>query len=123
MYNYWLVGATRGPVDRTNEFTESGYWELEPEGRMNTTNQNSFLQIRVNDRIAIKTLNGRSNRNMTIKAVGIITAVDTEPTRLSVSWHRTNLNRVVALKGCMRAIQKRYDTDANTAWLNEVFRI
>ena len=62
---YWIVGASREGVSRTDEFTGGGFWELAQEGRMNPRNQATFLQMRVNDRIAIKALNGTAKGNKT----------------------------------------------------------
>ena len=95
---------------------------MEPEGRNNPRYMGSFHRMQVNDRIAIKSNNGVNN-GITIKAVGIITGVDTELTRVSVSWLNTGLNRVVGLSGCLKAIQKVIETNNNALWLNEVFRI
>jgi hypothetical protein len=117
-----MVGASRAGLSRISEFIEGGFWELDIEGRNNTRYLKYFNQIQVNNRIAIKTNNGFNN-GITIKAVGIITGVDVELTRVSVDWLNTGLNRKVDLKGCMKAIQQVSETADNALWLNEVFRI
>jgi hypothetical protein len=117
-----MVGASRSGESRITEFTEGCFWELDTEGRNNPRYMSSFYRIQLKDRIAIKSNNGVNN-GITIKAVGIITGVDTELTRVSVNWLNTGSNRVVGLNGCLKAIQKVNENAANVLWFNEVFRI
>ena len=96
--NYWLVGAywdDQDPADQTERFLAEGVWENAYDNRQ----ARDVLDMRVNDRIAIKAASTQrkglpfDNRNRTvsrlvIKAIGTIVANRNDGRTVEVEWDR-----------------------------------
>ncbi len=94
--NYWLVSAywdDKDPADQTSRFLEEGIWENGSQSRLST----DVFAMRVNDRIAIKTVSTQRKdlpfdaRNITvsrmsIKAIGTIVANRNDGRTVEVEW-------------------------------------
>ena len=94
--NYWLVGAVGDdldPGDQTARFIEEGIWENGNQSRITT----DVFAMRVNDKIAIKTVSTQRKglpfdaRNqtiprMSIKAIGTIVANRNDGKTVEVEW-------------------------------------
>ncbi len=116
--NYWLVGAIwNNTEDKKDEFFKRGYWEM----GWNDDDQPSLAskkkQIKVGDRIAIKSMRGQGQSTITIRAIGIVKDVDTD--RIYINWILTDLNREVDSKGAFSTIHGPYSI--NDEWTCRVF--
>jgi 5-methylcytosine-specific restriction protein B len=94
--NYWFAGAywdDRNPPDQTDRFLDEGIWE----NQYNNRYINEVLSMRVNDRIALKSVStqrrdlpfdGRNKTvaRMTIKAIGTIVANREDGKTVEVEW-------------------------------------
>jgi hypothetical protein len=123
--NYWLVGATWGGVDeKYHDFIAHGYWESGYEKDQKPEQDERFGKMRPGDRIAIKRSLGPSNSDIVIRAIGIISEVDTYARRVYVKWLVRGLSRQVPSKGAYQTIHGPYNRDENDVnWLNSVFSI
>jgi len=94
--NYWLVSAfwdDRDPADQTERFLAEGIWENGYQDRY----LNEVFSMRVNDRIALKSVStqrkelpfdarGQTISRMTIKAIGTIVANRADGRTVEVEW-------------------------------------
>ncbi|RNC64791.1 MAG: hypothetical protein ED859_18165 [Desulfuromonadales bacterium] len=122
-YQFWTVGAGWTTHDMFETFTSQGYWELNYTGRDKNLYVRRVNQMRPDDRIAIKALSGPGSARMRVRAIGIITSVDTEHMRVTVNWLKTDLDREVPLNGCMKAVDGPFTLTNKEPWLGKVFRI
>ncbi len=120
---YWIVGAMWGgnsDNDALRDFLMRGYWYCWPIDQLRDNSphtgnsvgaqQNRFLQIQEEDRIAIKKMDITS-QEMEIRAIGIVKDVDHREWRIYVNWLPLELNRRVELKGCTASIHGPYQND------------
>lgn len=122
-HQFWTVGAGWTTQDMFDTFTSQGYWELNYTGRDKNLYVRRVNQMRPDDRIAIKALSGPGSAKMRIRAIGVITSVDTEQMRVTVNWLKTDLDREVPLNGCMKAVDGPFTLINKETWLGKVFRI
>lgn len=91
----WLVGTTIGSKDCTDEFIEKGVWESGYKDKF----KNTIKNIKVGDRIAIKSTYTRKNNlpfnannnhvsTMSIKATGIVRKNLQDGKKLEVDWKK-----------------------------------
>lgn len=90
-HQFWTVGAGWTTQDMFDTFTSQGYWELNYTGRDKNLYVRRVNQMRPDDRIAIKALSGPGSAKMRIRAIGVITSVDTEQMRVTVTRSRSGL--------------------------------
>lgn len=123
--NYWLVGALwAGTDEKYHDFIASGYWESGYEKGEQPVQDDRFDQIRVGDRIAIKRSLGGTDSNIVIRAIGVVTELDSYARRVYVKWLVRGLNRKVPSRGAYAAIHGPYkNVDDAAAWVNSVFCI
>ena len=153
--NYWLVGAKLGGQKEVLDiFLKRGYWycwdvseeDLSKEsfkgGNAVSRQLESFKNIEINDRIAVKRLCGQGSKDMRILALGIVKDICQEEHRVYVNWiavsdeiannrNFENLpniyfkERKVDLGGCISSIHGPYtlDSDIDKRWLQEIFFI
>ena len=74
-------------------------------------------QIKKGDRIAIKTMNGKAQKTITIHALGIVKGNDDG--KIYIDWVVTEMKRKVDAKGCFGTIHGPYES--NDEWVKEVF--
>jgi len=123
---YWVVGSTLIGASAKKTFVDRGYWQLGTNSkvRADTLYMERFNQIRVGDRIALKSLAGKGTALIKIHAIGIVKDVAVDERRVYIDWVRTELNRHLALNGCMDAISTPYDLGGKDKdWINDMFRI
>jgi hypothetical protein len=80
-------------------------------------------RMRKGDRIAIKSMLGQSSPDIRIRAIGIITEVDGDDSRVYVNWKLTGMNREVPSKGCYGTVHGPFLVSADEDWIGKVFRI
>jgi len=119
MNNYWVVGATWVGDDQKKKFFQLGYWEMGWDDNDKPTLAEKRDQIRKNDRIAIKRMDGKGQKTVTIHGIGIVRGVDNK--RVHIDWILTDLKRKVPAHGCFGTIHGPYDIDDE--WTNKVFTI
>ena len=115
--NYWLVGTNWAGVDQTEPFVRRGYWEMgyeDDEKPLLTKRRN---QIRIGDRIAIKSMDGHGATTITIKAIGIVK--DIADHKIFIEWKLTDLNRTVPSHGAFATIHGPFSF--SESWIHEVF--
>lgn len=118
MENYWLVGTNWAGNDQTEAFIRGGYWEMgfeEDEEPIVPARRRD--QIKIGDRIAIKSMDGQGATTITIKALGIVT--DIVNNKIYIDWKLTNLNRTVQSHGAFATIHGPYLYSEE--WTREVF--
>ena len=115
--NYWLVGANWSGSDKKETFYLKGVWEM----GWSDNDKPSFTLLRdsisVNDRIAIKSMDGKGSKTITIHATGIVKLV--EDKKVYIDWIQTNINKQVESKGKFSTIHKLDDNHKD--WINEIF--
>ena len=116
--NYWVVGARWKDDNLANDFYKRGYWEMGYDDSDKPNYAKLRNQIKENDRIAIKTMDGKGATTISIKAIGIVK--DIHDGKVFVDWILKNLEeRHVHCKNYFGTIHKA--TDKN--WINEAFRL
>lgn len=121
--NFWIVGANWSGRDMTDTFIKRGYWEMGYDDIDKPEYAKLRSMMKVEDRIAIKSMLGKGARNIRIKAIGIIKDVDKENGRIYVNWILSNLDRNVPAKGCFGTIHRPVTERHTAEWINSVFCI
>ncbi|MFW6242559.1 MAG: hypothetical protein ACOC2W_00200 [bacterium] len=122
--NYWVVGASWDEDDMFDIFITRGYWECGYESGEVLKYDKRLSQINIGDRIAIKSMLGRGESNIKIKALGIIKDVEMGgDKRVYVDWILSDLNRSVSSKGCYGTIHGPFNLKKDPEWLGQVFSI
>lgn len=130
---YWVVGAMWGGTeDVLKTFLLRGYWYCwdiknieEPVlkgtgGNSVQAQRKRFLEIRKDDRIAVKRMLGGGAKEIEIRALGIVEDVDHGEWRVYVRWITDeNFSRKVPLKGCTASIHGPFEP--NDPWVQQVF--
>jgi len=115
--NYWLVGANWAGSDKKENFYLKGIWEM---GWADEDKPN-FSKLRdsilVDDRIAIKSMDGKASKTITIHAIGIVKLV--EEKKVYIEWIQTDINKKVYSKGKFSTIHKL--DSSQREWINEIF--
>jgi len=75
--------------------------------------------ISVNDRIAIKAMDGKGSKTITIHAIGIVKLV--EERKVYIDWIQTNINKKIESKGKFSTIHKLNKNQKE--WINQIFCI
>jgi hypothetical protein len=125
MPQYFVVGAAvgSGRYDKYDSFVSNGDWFFDwPKGK-SPTQEKRLGKIETGDRIAIKRRLGAADKDIQIRATGIVTGIDKADKRhVLVNWTAKGLNRMVRSKGCMATIHGPYLVDGkHGAWLKKVF--
>jgi len=116
--NYWVVGATWKDNNLANDFYKRGYWEMGYDDIDKPNYVKLRNQIKENDRIAIKKMDGQGSNTISIKAIGIVK--DIHDGKVFVDWILKNLKeRHVHSKNYFGTIHKA--TDEN--WIDKTFRL
>jgi len=120
---YFLVGATAYEVDGVKvdcypSFIESGIWEMYYGSGQIPKYDQRIKQIKIGDRLAIKSMAGRGSEHIYIRAIGIVKHI--HATLVVVDWKLTELNRKVESKGCYGTIHGPYLKDN---WIRKVFSL
>lgn len=126
MPNYWVVGAMfGGKEDQYKKFIEQGYWFCwDPKlacRQAPTFVESRFLQIKSDDRIAVKKLLGRGSNEIEIRAIGTVKDVDLKEWRVYVDWTLKDIKRKVPLHGCAASLHGPFRADDE--WVQRVFQI
>lgn len=114
--NYWVVGATWGDDNLAEDFYRRGYWEMGYDDQDKPTYTKRRESIEPNDRIAVKTRDGKGADTISIKAIGIVKEV--ADGRVYIDWILKNMERHVPCKNYFGTIHGPL-TDA--AWKHEAF--
>ena len=126
----WLCGATWGSEDLYDQFIAKDQWILgwtddpPPDGRPGQFNK--ALEVELGDTIVVKRLCGRGGNTMRILARGVVYDTPTIKNGLvccPVIWQSKDLDKVVELHGCVKAINGPYVYGVNASvdkWLNDV---
>lgn len=121
---YWLVGAMfGGSDDNLDTFIKRGYWYCwDPKTSSNVpaTVADSFPNIKIGDRLAVKKMLGQGATSIRIRALGIVTDIDFQEWRVYVQWLITDLARDVPIKGCMGSLHGPFEP---SEWRARVFQI
>jgi hypothetical protein len=144
--NYWIVAAMLGGTkdgDIFDDCIQRGYWycwepnkNSQPEESSKVEEMRSLMRsMRIGDRIAIKKQmgSGENAKNITIRAIGIVKAVDFDEWRVYVDWllpHKLDnspeIGRVVPKKGpgAISSISGPFkNNEINKEWLPAIFCI
>ena len=116
-HNYWLVGANWSGDDQAAAFFLRGYWEMGYEDGEKPILTKRRNQIKIGDRIAIKSMDGYGANTITIKAIGIVKDIAAQ--KIFIDWKITDLNRTVSSHGAFATIHGPYSFSDN--WTQEVF--
>lgn len=126
MSNYWVVGAMfGGKDDQLAKFIKRGYWYCWDPEKVRKRDipkkaQELFPKIHDGDRIAVKKLLGQGSSVMSVRALGLVTAVDHDEWRVYVKWLVTDLQREAPVAGCMGSIHGPFK---DSPWRSSVFSI
>jgi hypothetical protein len=133
MSKYWVVGAMWGGTeDVLGVFLKRGYWycwDPKTSSKPSTNIGNSvkrqrerFLKIQEGDRIAVKKMLGQGSKEIEIRALGIVKAVDATEWRVYVTWVTDeSFSRKVPINGITASVHGPFQN--NDAWVREVFCI
>ena len=120
MTNYWVVGAMWGGHDDQSEvFIRRGYWFLGWSDEEQPVQAGLRDQIKSGDRICIKRMLGQGATEIEIRALGIVTEVDSDDHRIYVDWLIKGLRRKVISRGCFKTIHGPFKE--NDEWVKDVF--
>lgn len=115
--NYWLVGANWAGNDLSETFYRRGCWEMGYDDIDQSHQASKRSQVKIGDRIALKSMNGRGATTITIRAIGIVK--DVADKIIYIDWKITDLKRIVTSHGAFQTIQGPYLSSEN--WTQEVF--
>jgi len=119
---YWVVGANWEGNDQAEDFFRRGYWEL----GWGDSDQPGMAQqrdnIKVGDRVSVKSMRGRGASTITIRGLGIVKDIGPDK-RIYIDWRVTGMDREVPAKGCFASIHGPYSVAADSVWLGQVFRL
>jgi hypothetical protein len=116
-FNYWLVGANWAGDNQAETFFLRGYWEMGYGDEDAPQQANLRDKIKIDDRIAVKSMNGKGATTITIRAIGVVK--DIADKKVYVDWKLKDMNRIVASHGAFRTIQGPYLF--KDQWTQEVF--
>lgn len=120
MTNYWVVGAMWGGHDDQSEvFIRRGYWFLGWSDEDQPAQAALRDQIKSGDRIGIKRMLGQGATEIEIRALGVVTEIDTEDKRIYVDWLVKGIHRKVPSRGCFKSIHGPFQ--ANDEWVKDAF--
>ena len=122
--NYWIVGASYySDGSQYERFYNGGFWMLGWERGDQPFQYNLASKIKNGDRIALKRMNGRGARDITIMAIGTVRAVVLDNARIfcTVKWCDGVKERTVESRGCYAAIHGPYSMVDNADWLQKIF--
>lgn len=123
---YWVAGTDRHGDNMYNAYVTEGYWQLHTDGLKDDRIPRRFQQMRVNDRIALKSNMGKIRGGIKIRAIGVITAIDMEQRIIRVNWLLTDMERILDANGCLARLHGPYedvvDDNANP-WVHYAFII
>jgi len=117
--NYWLVGANWLGDDQASVFFRRGYWVMGHDDENVPVQASRRDQIKVGDRIAIKKLNGRAAKTITIIAIGIVK--DIADKKVYIDWKLIDMNRFVPSHGAFTSIHGPYLF--TETWVQEIFSL
>lgn len=117
MQNYWIVGANWSGHDQKEKFYKLGFWEMGWRDDEQPNQAEKRDEIKENDRIAIKTMDGQGRDTITIHAIGIVKGNDDK--KIHIDWLVKNMNRQVYSKGCFSTIHGPFKFADD--WTKEVF--
>ena len=115
--NYLLVGANWAGDDKKEDFFRRGSWEMgygDDEKPVFTKRRN---QIKIGDRIALKSMDGYGATTITIKAIGVVK--DISDKIIYIDWKLADLNRTVQSHGALGTIHGPYPFSDNR--IQEIF--
>ena len=116
--NYWVVGATWKNDNLANDFYTRGYWEMGYSDVDKPRYAKLITQIQINDRIAIKSRDGKGASTISIKSLGIVKDINNG--KVYIDWKLINIiNRHVPSKNYFGTIHQVTDD----TWRNEAFRL
>ncbi len=115
--NYWLVGSNWAEADQAEAFFLRGYWETGYEENEPLAQKKRRNQVKVGDRIGLKSMDGHGASTITIKAIGIVK--DIADQKIYIDWKITNLNRKIPSHGAFATIHGPYTF--SEAWIHEAF--
>jgi hypothetical protein len=122
-HNYWLVGANWSGQDLKEKFYSENYWEMGWSDDTQPAFASKIAQMQPNDRIAIKSMNGKGATTITIHAIGIITDVVGNG-RVLVKWLLTDMGRHVPSRGSKGAFGSVHGPyEVADSWTKLVFHI
>lgn len=116
--NYWVVGADWEGDKQDADFYQQGSWRMGWEDCVKPKYVKLRDSIKANDRIAVKSMNGRGSETITIKAIGIVKAV--KDGIVFVDWVLTKLDRKVPCKNFMGTI---HGPMKDELWIAHAFRL
>jgi 5-methylcytosine-specific restriction endonuclease McrA len=119
MPKYWVAGAMwDGKEDQYRSFIQGGFWELGWAEDEQPIQQKRRDAMQTGDRIAIKKMSvGR--RTIEIRALGVVTAVDSRNNHIHVDWLMKDLDHSVESRGCWASIHGPFSCDDE--WTQRVF--
>jgi hypothetical protein len=125
MPQYWLLGAMwkdEGVYDdQLPMFLLRGHWILGwPKGEQPLYDER-VAKMKVHDRIAIKSMDGKGADTVTIKALGMVKNIDEKHGIVYVNWLLSDFERHVPAHGCFGTVHGPYEE--NSPWVHEVFHI
>ena len=82
--NYWLVGANWAGEDKAEAFYLRGYWEMGYDDEDQPHQAKRRNQVKIGDRIALKSMNGHGATTITIRAIGIVK--DIADKKIYIDW-------------------------------------
>ena len=121
MSNYKLLGGWsfwHKPQDK--KFVDGGYWMLGWEEKDQSKQYALAKKMKPGDRIAIKRRKGQGQKEIKIFHIGIIRGVVLETSNVIciVDWVATDLQRDVAVKGCLGSIHGPFKKND---WVEQIF--
>ena len=117
MIHYWIVGKTWAGEDQAQRFYSLGKWEMGYEEAEVPKYDKKIAQIKAGDRLAVKHMNGKGQKDITIVAIGIVKGI--EERVVYVDWIVKDLNRKVPSRGCFGTLHGPYTY--KNAWTRQVF--
>lgn len=114
---YWLVGANWAGNDQAEIFYRRGCWEMGYDDDEKPILTNRRNQIKIGDRIALKSMDGQGATTITIKAIGIVKDIDNQ--KIFIDWKLTDLNRTIPSHGAFATIHGPYPN--SESWIHEAF--
>lgn len=120
MANYWVVGAMLGGSDDQYEiFMRRGYWFMGWSAEEQPAQVALRDQIKPGDRIAIKKMLGKGATEIEIRALGVVTELDSGDKKVYVDWLIKDLKRKVPSGGVFKSIHGPMQSD--DMWVKNVF--
>lgn len=99
---YWVVGANWDGIKKQDTFYLRGYWEMGYSDKDKPDYAQKRNSIQPNDRIAIKSMNGKGANTIKIHAIGRVK--DVFEGKVFIDWVLTDMDRNVASHGLFSTI-------------------